>query len=170
MALTEQGKEHKNSTAESFASLSIGLWTVSLIGYSTSGISWGTYFLVILGAISALLSIYLIVPKIPGKESVLECLETNKIIRFIKPFIWLIVLAVFGVRLVQTKVIWLIFTGLITIVMALIVFYVSLWKTGKDYRKEKETEVKTMGSKGRKNVKKPKKGQEKKPQQEEKKK
>ncbi|MFC1955538.1 hypothetical protein ACFLWZ_03255 [Chloroflexota bacterium] len=125
--LRELGK----STAESFASLSIGLWTVSLIGYLTSGISWATYFLGIIGIISALLGTYLILPWNWRQKLVLEFLE-NKKRRMAKLLIWLIVIATFGVGLIQTKVIWLIFTGLITMTIAVVVFYVGLFRMNKD--------------------------------------
>lgn len=137
MEAEEQIKQHKYSTAESFASLSIGLWAVSLIGYLTLGITWATYFLAIVGAISALLSIYLILPWNGKQKSVLGFLETNKIIGIIKLLVWLIVLAVFGVSLIQTKVIWLIVAGLITIIIAFIVFYVGIWRMSKNNRKPK---------------------------------
>ena len=137
METEEQIKQHKYSTAESFASLSIGLWAVSLIGYLTSGISWATYFLAIVGAISVLLSIYLIPSWNRRQKSVLEFLERNKIMRIVKLLVWLIVLAVFGVSLIQTKVIWLIVAGLITIIIAFIVFYVGIWRMNKNNRKPK---------------------------------
>jgi len=137
METEEQIKQHKYSTAESFASLSIGLWAVSLIGYLTSGIPWATYFLAIVGAISALLSIYLILPWNGRQKSVLGFLKTNKIIGIVKLLVWLIVLAVFGVSLIQTKVIWLIVAGLITIIIAFIVFYVGIWRMNKNNRKPK---------------------------------
>ncbi|MBT9138767.1 MAG: hypothetical protein DDT31_01342 [Syntrophomonadaceae bacterium] len=78
MGTEEQLRQYRNSTAGSFASLSLGLWAVALVEYSGSGISWATYFLVVVGAISALFSIYLILPleleaerdlKIPGNKA-----------------------------------------------------------------------------------------------------
>ena len=130
MELTKQEREFKNLTAGSFASLSIGLWAVSLIGYLTLGITWATYFLAIVGAISALLSIYLILPWNGRQKSVLGFLKTNKIIGIVKLLVWLIVLAVFGVSLIQTKVIWLIVAGLIIVIIAFIVFCVGTSKAG----------------------------------------
>ena len=169
METEEQLKQYKNSAAESFASLSFGLWTVSLIGYLSSGISWTTYFLVVVGAISALfstyLSIYLVLPWDWKQKSVLKYLETNQTIKVTKFLVWLIILTAFAVMLVQTKVGWLIATGLIIIIIAFISFYVGLWKTGKDYGRIKRfKEVKSMGTKGRKNVKKPKLTKEQKEQ------
>ncbi len=122
MEIKEQIKRSKASTAESFASLSIGLLTVSLIGYLSSGISCGFYFLIVVGAISALFSFYLVLPWNWKQKSALEFLEKYKITRLAKPLIWLIVLAVFGVVLVQTKITWLISIGLITTVIAWVVF------------------------------------------------
>jgi len=132
METDEQKKQYKNSTAESFASLSIGLWAVSLIGYLTSAISWETYLLAIIGAISALFSLYLIAPPNWKQKSVLESLKSNQITKIVKLLVWLIVILLFGVNLFQTKVIWLIVTGLITMVIAFIVFYIGIFRLKKD--------------------------------------
>jgi len=129
MEIKEQMQQCKTSTAESYASLSIGLWTVSLIGYLSSGISCGTYFLIVVGTISASLSIYLALPWNWKQKLVLEFLEKCKITVSAKPLIWLIVLAVFGVALVKTEIIWLRPVGLITTVMAWVVF-VFAWADG----------------------------------------
>ena len=129
MEIKERIERCKTSTAESFASLSIGLWTVSLIGYLSSGISCTTYLLIVVGAIFALLSLYLVLPWNWKQKSALEFLEKYKITRFAKPLIWLIVLAVFGVALVQTKIIWLRPIGLITTIIAWVVF-VFVWAEG----------------------------------------
>jgi uncharacterized membrane protein len=128
------------------------LWTVALIGYYTSL----NYFLAIVGITFALFSGYLIVPRDWKQKSVLKYLKKNKITRFAKLLGWYTVLWIFGARLVQTKVIWLIVIGIITIIIAVIVLYVGLWRAGTDYRERKEQEVQSMGSKGRKNIKKPK--------------
>jgi hypothetical protein len=126
MAIKDRVEACRNSTAESFASLCIGLWTVSLVTYLSSGISGGTYFLIILGAMCALLGIYLVLPWHLKQKSALEVLDKYKITRFAKPLIWLIVIAIFGVRLVQTQISWLISIGLITVVIAWVVF-VFIW-------------------------------------------
>jgi len=139
MELTKQEREYRNLTAESFAGLSIGLWTVSLIGYLTSGVTGATYFLAVVGAISVLISIYLMLPWNLGQKSALKFLETNKIMSIVKLLVWLIVILAFGVNLIQTKIIWLIIAGLITMILAFIVFYVVLFRTSKDKRKEKLT-------------------------------
>lgn len=137
MELTKQEIEHRNLTAETFASLCLGLWTVALVGYLSSGISWETYFLVIVGVVSALFGIYLVLRRNWKQKQVLKYLETNRIIKTIKFLVWLIVILIFGVNLLQTKVGWLIVTGLITMIIALAVFYVGLFRVGKDKRKEK---------------------------------
>ena len=139
MELTKQEREYRNLTAESFTGLSVGLWTVSLVGYLTSGVTGATYFLAVVGAISVLISIYLMLLWNLGQKSVLKFLGTNKIINIVKLLVWLIVILTFGVNLVQTKVIWLIVTGLITMILAIIVFYVALFRMSKDKRKEKLT-------------------------------
>ena len=123
--------QKRTPIAESFASLSIGLWTVSLIGYLTSGISWMMYFLIVIGVISMLLAIYLLLPWHWKQESVVGYLERGGTIGFLKLLVWLIVLVIFGVGLVQTKIIWMIITGLVTSIIAFIVFYVGLGRMKK---------------------------------------
>ncbi|OGO06612.1 MAG: hypothetical protein A2Z76_01750 [Chloroflexi bacterium RBG_13_56_8b] len=140
METEEQVKQYKNSTVEAFGSLSLGLWTVALVGYLTSGISWETYILIVLGGLSALFSIYLVLPwdcVYRKQKVVLKCFEKKQILKIAKSLGWLIVLAVFGVRLVQTKVDWLIIAGLIFAIFAYVVFYASLWKMKKDNGKGK---------------------------------
>ncbi len=132
METKEQIERYKTSAAESFASLSIGLWTVSIIGYLSSGISLTTYLLSIGGAISVLFCVYLLLPWNWKKKTVLESLKINKIIRMIKLLVWYIVLWVFWAALMQTKVIWLMVTGTITISIIIIVFYIVLARTKKD--------------------------------------
>jgi len=123
--------ETKASTAESFATLAIGLWTVSLINYLTSGISGLTYFLIVVGAISALFGLYLILPYRWKQEPLLEFLKRHGVIRAVKSLAWLLVLVIFGIGLVQSKIIWLIITGLITMIIAFVVFYVGIWRMNK---------------------------------------
>ena len=50
------------ATAESFATLTIGLWSVSLISYLSSGMSGRIYFLAVAGVVSGLFALYLILP------------------------------------------------------------------------------------------------------------
>ena len=128
--LTDQERKFKNLTAETFASLSLGLWAVALVGYLTSGISWMTYFLVIIGAMSALFGIYLVLRWNWKKKQVLEYLKTKRIIKVVKLLVWLVVLAIFAVNLIQTGVGWLIVTGLIIAIIAVIVFCVGISKAG----------------------------------------
>jgi len=139
MELTKQEREIEKLTAETFASLSLGLWAVALIGYLTSGISWMTYFLVIVGAMSALFGIYLVLRWNWKQKQVLKYLEANKILKVVKLLVWLVALAIFAVNLIQTKVGWLIVTGLIIAIITAIVFYVGIWKTGGQERETRET-------------------------------
>ena len=133
METKEQIRRYKNSVAESFASLSFGLWAVSIIGYISSGVYLAMYVLVIAGVISALfsiyLSVYLVLPWDWKQQLVLRILETKQVMKAAKFVIWLIILATFAVGLMQTKVDWLIFIGLIIIAIAFIVFfYVSIFR------------------------------------------
>ena len=135
METEEQIKQHKYSTAESFVSLSIGLWVVALIGYQTSVIPCVIYFLAVVGVISVLLSGYLILPLESWnrrQRSVFEFLKRNTIIGIVKLLVWSIMLVLFGVSLIQTGVVWLILTGLITFIIpfivVLIVFAVGIRK------------------------------------------
>ena len=129
----ELNMDTRASTSQSFAGLAIGLWTVSLIGYLTSGISGLTYVLIVFGGICALFGLYLILHFPWKQESTLEFLRRHRVIRLVKLLGWFIVLVMFGVGLVQTKVVWLVITGLITIVIiAFVVFFVGLRRMNKD--------------------------------------
>ena len=120
--------ETKHSAAESFATLALGLWTVALIDYLRSGISCSAVFLIVIGSISALFALYFILPRSWKQESILSYFQRKNTLKVIKSVGWLIVSLVFGVGLVQSKVIWLIIVGLITMIIAFVVFYVSLWR------------------------------------------
>lgn len=138
----DETKQYKYTSAEPFASLAIGLWTVSLISYlasPTRGVTWDVYFLFVLGVISALLSVYLILPWNWKQESVLESLKRDKTVNIVKLIAWAIVIVVFGFRLVQTGIIWLFLTGLLTMFMALIVLFVGLFRMDGNKRKYKHT-------------------------------
>jgi len=136
METKEQVRRYKNSVAESFASLSFGLWAVSIIGYISSGVYLAMYVLVIAGAISALfsiyLSVYLVLPWDWKQQLVLRFLETKKVMNATKLVIWLIILATFAVGIMQTEVVLLMFIGLIIVAIAFIVFfYVSIFRMEK---------------------------------------
>lgn len=123
--------ETKHSAAKSFASLAIGLWTVSLIGHLTGVISGLTYFLVAVGAVSALFGSYLVMPWRWAQESTLELLKRRRILRVIELLGWFLVVVIFGVGLMQSKIGWMIVAGLIAMIIALIVFYVGIFMASK---------------------------------------
>jgi hypothetical protein len=131
MDWTQEEKSMRNSTAESFARLSIGLWTVSLIEYLSSGMDLPTYILLSLGILFVLISGFLFIPWNLKQKSVVNYLSTSGTMRIVKPLLWLLVIAPFGVNLVKTKIPWLIITGLIAVILAFVIFYVSIWKSGK---------------------------------------
>ncbi len=58
MEKEEEIKQYKNSVAENFGSLSLGVFAVSLI----DSVQWATIALIIFGVIFALSGIYLIFP------------------------------------------------------------------------------------------------------------
>jgi len=121
----------RNATAEFFATLAVGLWSVSLIGYLSSVISGVIYFLAAVGVISALFALYMILPIQWGQESLSQRITRRGYLRIVKSLGWLIVGLVFGVALVQTKISWMIVTGLITMIIAFIGFYAAIWRLGK---------------------------------------
>lgn len=137
--LTEQERKCEKSVAEAFGSLSLGLWSVALIGYLTSGVTWATYFLVVVGAIFTVFGIYFILPwEWDWKQKqCLKSLEAHPVMKVTKSLGWFIVLAIFGVGLIQSKVGWLIVIGLIAAITSYAIFLVGLSGIGKDIRKEK---------------------------------
>jgi hypothetical protein len=46
--------------------------------------------------------------------------------------VWLIVILLFGVSLIQTKVIWLVVTGIVAMIISFIVFYIGIFILKKD--------------------------------------
>ena len=124
----------RNATAASFATLAIGLWSVSLISYLSSGISGWVYFLAVFGAIFGLFTLYLILPTRWGQESLSQSIARRGYLKIAKSLGWSIVGAVFGVGLVQSKVPWMIIAGLITMIIAAVGFYVAIWPLRKSNR------------------------------------
>jgi hypothetical protein len=123
--------ETKHSVAESFATLALGLWTVALIGYLHSGIDWATIVLIVVGSLSALFAAYFTLPINWKQESILAYFKKTNILKIIKSVGWLTVFLLFGVALVQSKVVGLIIVGLVTMIIAFVVFYVSIWRMNK---------------------------------------
>jgi uncharacterized membrane protein len=117
-----------NATAESFATLAIGLWAIALIDYQTSGISGLTYFLIGVGVFFALFGLYLRLPFSWRQDACLEFLEKRKYIKVGKLLGWFLVLVVFGIGLWQSKVIWLMITGFATVIIAYIVLYLGIFR------------------------------------------
>ena len=121
----------KASIAKSLATLAIGLCSVSLISYLASGVFWPVYILLAVGAISMLFGLYLILPLRWRQQSVLEFLDKHAVTTIVESLGWLVVLAVFGVALVQSGVGWMIVAGMVIMIAAFIAFYVAMYRIGK---------------------------------------
>jgi hypothetical protein len=124
------------SAVESFATLAIGLWSVALIDYLSSGISGLVYFLAVVGVVFGLLTLYLILPTKWGQESLSQSIARRGYLRIAKSLGWLIIGLVFGVALAQSKVPWMIVAGLITMIVSVVGFYVAIWPLRKGNRPE----------------------------------
>ena len=127
METKEQIRQYRYSTAESLGILSIGIFTASLIG----NIQWATIALIIFGAIFALSGIYLIIPYNLKQEWFLRKVATKKTMAIFKRVGWLIILALFGYGLTQKGVIWLTIIGILFVISAYVVFYISILRAGK---------------------------------------
>lgn len=119
------------TTAESFATLTMGLWSVALIGHLSAGVSGVSYFLAVVGVISALFALYLVLPTQWGQEALSEWITRRAYLRVVKSLGWLIVGLVFGAALLQSGISWMMITGLTTMIIAFIVFYASIWRLGR---------------------------------------
>ena len=109
---TKEQRQCRNKTAKSLGRLSIGIFTVSLLGDT----QWLTIILIIFGVILALSWIYLIVPLNLNQEQFLRIVTTKQdvdFMGFIEDIGWLILLALFGLKLIQKDVIWLRIIGII---------------------------------------------------------
>jgi hypothetical protein len=142
MNWTKEEKTLRNSTAESLATLAIGTWTIVLIGYTTSisndtwanyysNLSWINYLLAALGGVFVVLGLYLMLCWDWKQKSVLTFLERTKTIGFIKLIGWLIILVIFALGLVQTGNVLLYLIGMITFLIAFIIFFIGLFKINK---------------------------------------
>lgn len=117
-------KQYKNSVAESFGNLSLGIFAVSLIG----SVQWATIALIIFGVIFALCGIYIILPHDLKQEWFLRNVAKPKNMAIFKRVGWLIVLVMFGYSLTQTGIIWLQVIGILFAISAYVVFYISIWR------------------------------------------
>ena len=128
MELTEQEiKQYKNSLAENFGSLSLGIFAVSLIG----SVQWATIVLIIFGVLFALCGIYIIVPRNLKQEWFLRNVATKKNMAIFRRIGWFIVLAMFGYSLTQTGITWLKILGIIFAILAYVNFYIGIWRIRK---------------------------------------
>jgi hypothetical protein len=132
METEEKIKQYKNSVAESFGNLSLGIFAVSLIG----SVQWATIVLIIFGVIFVLCGTYIILPHDLKQEWFLRNVATPKNMAKFKRLGWLIVLVMFGYSLMQTGIIWLQVIGILFAISAYVVFYISIWRlTDKGSRK-----------------------------------
>ncbi len=116
--------QYKSLVAESFGSLSIGIFGVSLVG----DIQWATTLLIIIGVIIGLCGIYVLLPYNLNQEWFLKEVAGPRNMAIFKRFGWFIVVVMFGYSLTQTGVIWMIGIGLLSVFLSYVVFYISLWR------------------------------------------
>lgn len=137
METEEKMEQYKNSVAENFGSLSLGIFAVSLIG----SVQWATIVLIIFGVIFALCGISMKVPLDLKQEWFLRKVATPERMAIFKRLGWLIVLTMFGYSLImQTGIIWLKVIGILFAISAYVVFYVSLWRL-RDKKSRKLTDA-----------------------------
>lgn len=128
MKLTEQEiKQYKNSVAENFGSLSLGVFAVSQIG----SVQWATIVLIIFGVVFALCGIYIIVQRNLKQEWFLRKVATKTNMAIFRRIGWFIVLVMFGYSLMQTGITWLFIIGILFAIGAYVVLYISIWRLGK---------------------------------------
>jgi len=126
METEEEIKQYKNSVAESFGSLSLGVFAASLIG----SVQWATIVLIIFGVLFALCGIYIIFTRNLKQEWFLRNVATKRNMAIFKRVGWLIVLVMFSYSLTQTGIIWLLIIGIIFAILAYVIFYISIWRIG----------------------------------------
>jgi len=124
----EEGiKQYKNSVAENFGSLSLGIFAASLIG----SVQWATIVLIIFGVVFALCGIYIIFRRNLKQEWFLRNVATKRNMTIFKRVGWFIVLVMFGYSLTQTGEIWLLIIGILFAIFAYVALYISIWKLRK---------------------------------------
>ena len=136
METEEEIKQYKKTVAESCAGFSIGLWTICLLVYTAASMPFVIYFLGAAGVFSALFGLYLYIsPLNRCTRKILRYLKTDTLIAFIRFLSWCMVIASFSVGLLKTDVPWLIYTGLVTMGISLIVLLIGLTIIKRDNRK-----------------------------------
>ncbi|MFC1977387.1 hypothetical protein ACFLWS_03870 [Chloroflexota bacterium] len=144
MDTEESKKQYKNSVAETFGSLSIGLFTAALIG----SVDWATVLLIIFGAIFTLCGIYIFVPLDLRQQWFLANIATKKRTGVFKSVGWFIVVIMFAYNLTQTGVTWQLFVGIIFIGFSYVVLSLSIWKGwGKALKKSNDSTSERKGNK-----------------------
>ena len=124
----EEGiKQYKNSVAENFGSLSLGIFAASLIG----SVQWATIVLIIFGVAFAICGIYIMFPRNLKQEWFLTKVANKKNMAMFKRLGWFIVLVMFGYSLTQTGIIWLFIIGILFAILAYVMLYISIWRVGK---------------------------------------
>lgn len=136
METEEKIKQYKNSVAENFGSLSLGIFAVSLIG----SVQWATIVLIILAVIFALCAIYIRVPHDLKQKWFLRKVATPENMSIFKRVGWLIVIVMFGYGLMQTDTIWLRVIGILFAISAYVVFYISIYRL-RDKKSRKLTDA-----------------------------
>ena len=126
--LTDQERKCEKSTAESYGGLSLGLFATALLPDAL----WQILSLVTLGALFALSGLYLILPcgwKRKGfPKGVALWLAKEKQVKYVKGVAWFIVLAVFGINLIQTRINWLVILGVICACLGYAILLFGIWK------------------------------------------
>lgn len=123
----EDTKYYKDSVAENFSSLSLGVFAVSLIG----SVQWATVVLIIFGVVFALCGIYIIVPRNLKQEWFLRNVATKTNMAIFRRIGWFIVFVMFGYNLTQTGITWLFIIGILFAIGAYVVLYISIWRLRK---------------------------------------
>jgi len=133
MELTKQeGKLRKceKSTAETFGSLALALFATSF----SVGERLHTITLIVAGSLFALSWLYLVLPRVWGKSWFLKQVVEKRTIVLLKYFGWFLVLATFGIILVQSEIVWLKVLGILFALVALCVLFFGMLRTGKKAR------------------------------------
>lgn len=122
MEPAEKIKQYKNSVAETFVSLSLGTFGVSLIGSE----QWATIVLIIFGMMFALFGIYIRLPCDLKQDWLLKKVAAPKHMAIYNAITWFIVGAMFGFSLTQTGITWLWVIGILFAILAYAVLLISL--------------------------------------------
>jgi len=131
--MDKREREYRNNVAETLGTLSLGILAVALI----AGIQWATIVLFTCSGLSAIVALLMLVAREKHQQWLIRTVTTPIRVAIFKRLGWLIVVVMVGYNLTQKGGTVLLIIGIIIVVAAYAVFYLSLPRMRDDQRTQK---------------------------------